>query len=56
MVKTEHFPNDLLFIAYGFFKNFHVKPKSYLEIFEFSKLKEIESLIEEYVKRLGDMK
>jgi len=45
-----------LLVAYAFYKNYHAKPKSYLELFEFSKLKEIEELIEKYTKRLGEMK
>jgi len=56
MLKKEHFPNDLLFISYSFYKYYHNKPKSYVELFEFCKIKEIESLIEEYAKRLGEMK
>lgn len=56
MLKQEHFPNDLLFICYSFYKYYHNKPKAYIELFEFSKLKEIESLIEEYTKRLSEMK
>jgi len=45
-----------LFVAYVFYKNYHAKPKSYLELFEFSKLKEIDGLLEDYTKRLGEMK
>jgi len=43
-------------MSYSFYKHYHNKPKSYFEIFEFCKLKEIESFIEEYIKRLGEMK
>jgi hypothetical protein len=56
MLKQEKFPNDLLFLAYNFYKYFHQKPKNYFELFEFSKIKEIEFLLENYLKRLREMK
>lgn len=56
MLKQEKFPNDLLFLAYNFYKYFHQKPKNYFELFEFSKIKEIEFLLENYLKRLSEVK
>jgi len=56
MLKKTHFPNDLLFMGYSFYKEYSTKPKSYFELFEFCKLKEVEGLLEEYNKRLGEMK
>jgi len=46
----------LLFLAYSFYKDYHNKPKTYYELFEFCKLKEMEGLIADYIKRLGEMK
>jgi len=56
LLKKEHFPNDLLYLAFSFYKHYHNKPKSYYEMFEFCKLKEIDILIEDYSKRLSEMK
>ena len=46
----------MLYMSYSFYKHYHNKPKSYIELFEFCKLKEVEGLLDVYSKRLGEMK
>lgn len=55
IVKSDKFPNDLLLSCYNFYQVYKNKPKNYMELFEFCKVKEIEGLMQEYVKRLAKL-
>lgn len=39
-------------MCYSFYNTYKNKPKSYYEIFEFCKLKELEGIFEDYIKSL----
>jgi hypothetical protein len=48
VLHDKEFGNVLLRLCYAFYETYHNKPKNFLELAEFSKLKEIEALVQQY--------